>query len=84
MTGRLLEASSHPKASVRKILVELEAAGWTIHEGGHWGRLYCPCPTPCLKIPISGTPQNAERHARRIRQLAGRCPLAEDDPRRSF
>lgn len=84
MSGRVIQGSDHPKAPVRKVLMALEAMGWTIYGAGHWGRIHCPCATTCLKIPVYGTPKDPERHARRIQALAGRCPLPEGDPRRSL
>ena len=82
--GRALRGSDHPKDPIRKVLTKLEAEGWTICAEGHWGRLYCPCEPRCTKIPIAGTPKDAERLARRIQRLASRCPLPEGDPRRSL
>jgi hypothetical protein len=83
MPGAELNPSDHSKPAVRKVLVELvRDKKWVLREEGHWGRLYCPC--GCTTIPVSGSPQNADNHARRIRRIAARCPLPPDDPRRSL
>ncbi len=82
MTGRGLEPSSHTKLPVRKVLLQLVQDGWTLRAEGHWGKLYCPCESTCVKITVGGTPRNPEREARRILQEGRRCPLPEDDPRR--
>ncbi|GAA3749461.1 hypothetical protein HDA32_001129 [Spinactinospora alkalitolerans] len=82
MTGRDISPSDHQDKEVRKVLKKLVEQGWTLHKEGHWGRLYCDCGCSCVQVP--GTPKNADRAARRIKQEAGRCPLPEDDPRRSL
>ncbi len=82
MAGRELEPSDHTKKDVRDVLKDLVAQGWTINEAGHWGTLRCPCEETCLTIPVPGTPANPSVAARRLRQLASRCPLPEGDPRR--
>lgn len=81
MVGQELSAADHQDKDVRRLLKRLTAEGWSLRKEGHWGRLYCPC--RCTTIPVSGTPRDAARHARRIGHLAARCPLPEDDPRRS-
>lgn len=83
MGGQALDPSAHAKKDVREALKALVAAGWTITSGGHWGTLHCPCEETCLTIPVPGTPKNASNAARRITQAAQRCPLPEDDPRRT-
>lgn len=80
MVGRELSAADHQDKDVRRLLKQLTSDGWALRKEGHWGRLYCPC--FCTTIPVSGTPQNAARHASRIGRMAARCPLPEGDPRR--
>lgn len=80
MTGKELSPAAHQKSEVRKVLRALVAAGWTLREEGHWGRLHCPC--GCSAIHVPGTPRNPSHAARRILREARRCPLPQDDPRR--
>lgn len=82
MTGAVLDPASHPDKDIREVLKTLVRAGWTLHKGGHWGWLYCPCPDTCLKITVGGSPPNVGRAVRRIKNEARKCPLPVGDPRR--
>lgn len=85
MTGAEICPADHPKKAVRDVLRSLTGQGWRLHKGGHWGKLFCPCPHGgCTTIPVHGTPKNAERHARDILRRARLCPLPSYDPRRSL
>lgn len=84
MVGREVLPSEHPKKEVRQVLEKWADQGWKIHKDGHLGKLYCPCEARCTTIPVSGTPQNASSHARRIDRLAARCPLPDDSPLRTL
>lgn len=85
MTGVELDPADHTKRPVRNVLKKLVEEGWTLRKGGHWGKLYCPCPDGgCTTIPVHGTPRVPERHARSLLSRARRCPLPEGDPRRSL
>ncbi len=83
MGGHDLDPSDHTKKDVKDVLKLLVAAGWTIKAAGHWGTLQCPCDETCLTIPVPGSPKSPSTAARRIMQAARRCPLPEDDPRRT-
>jgi hypothetical protein len=75
----------HPKKEVEKVLVELEALGWTVvrrtGKGHAWGLLRCPQPTEecrCgqyCQMTVNSTPQNAASHAAKLRSNALACTI---------
>ena len=78
--GEELLPRNHQYKVVREALEEImSAGGWSLHKAGHWGSLICDA--GCHRIPVSGTPRVAERHARDLLRLARTCPLPDDDPR---
>jgi hypothetical protein len=75
-----LRARDHTRPEVREALADVLARpGWLLVRGGHWGFLVCE--PGCHRIAVSGTPQNAGAHARRILREADMCPLPDADPR---
>lgn len=77
---RRLRPRDHSKPEVRKALETILGwGGWGLVKGGHWGLLVCDA--GCHRIPVSGTPENAGRHARRLLRDASTCPLPAADPR---
>lgn len=73
-----LRPSDHPNKIIRQALEEIMSDDhWELIDAGHWGSLRCKRDCEC-KIPVSGTPRVAERHARDLVKAARRCPLDED------
>jgi hypothetical protein len=73
--------SEHPKKEVEHALVYMEANGWRIDKGGHWGKALCPYHDPecrggayCI-AGVWGTPKNPGNHAKQLRQVVDNCTM---------
>lgn len=67
--------AQHPNKEVEEALAEAEEKGWRFRKMGHWGRIFCPqADREGCQFGISGTPRNAENHAKQLRRAVDRCP----------
>lgn len=81
MFGRMTR-TRHPNKEVEAVIRLAEGLGWVCRAQGHWERLYSPRnDRDGCQIGISGTPRNADAHARQIRRALIRCPNRHEEAR---
>ncbi|MGJ3262863.1 MAG: hypothetical protein ACFE0R_06480 [Salinarimonas sp.] len=82
-----MSRKKHTSKEIEAVLRELEALGWVVVEGrGHaWGLLRCPAnSTDCrcgefCQMSVWSTPEDPERHAKKLRQKALACIKIDKD-----
>lgn len=72
------QRNRHKEAEVEAVLQYAETKQWRIETPrAHWGIGWCPCGEH--HISISGTPQNAGSHARKLRRAIDACPGPDEE-----
>jgi hypothetical protein len=72
----------HPNKEIEAVIDYAETRGWTLRQMGHWGHLFCAhCDRDGCQVGVSGTPRDADAHARQLKRAIDRCPhtLEADD-----
>ncbi|MHB8284235.1 MAG: hypothetical protein ACYDD1_06115 [Caulobacteraceae bacterium] len=69
----------HPSKEVEAVIDYAETRGWTLRQMGHWGRLFCTQGDRAgCQVGVSGTPRNAQDHAKQLKRAIDRCPHTQD------